>query len=156
FLFTAFNRNSEKTGIYVADLNSKNESKDRRLLVTSNTNAAYAAPGYLVFALGKTLMAQPFDAAKGQLTGEAMHIAEDIETYGNSAMAEFSVSQNGVLAYTTGGLGSILQLTWLDRSGKPLGTIGTPGDLSWPRISPDGRSVAYQRRDAQTNAKSDV
>src|SRR5262249_47247708 len=69
------------------------------------------------------------------------------EVYDASSQAEFSVSATDVLAYTSGSAGSTLQLTWLDRSGRPLGTIGTSGDLHWPRISPNGSAVAYERRD---------
>ena len=37
-------------------------------------------------------------------------------------------------------------LTWFDRCGKVLGTVGTPGDLLWPAISPDGNTVVVDRR----------
>jgi Tol biopolymer transport system component len=35
-----------------------------------------------------------------------------------------------------------MQLTWFDRGGKPLGTVGAPGEISAPSISPDGSTVA--------------
>lgn len=64
---------------------------------------------------------------------------------------QFSVSQNGVLAYSSGALRSQeVQVTWFDRSSKTLGTVGDPADVAWPRISPDGKAVAFDRRDAQT------
>jgi len=34
------------------------------------------------------------------------------------------------------------QLTWLDRTGKQIGTVGNPGDFSNPRLSPDGKKLA--------------
>jgi len=103
----------------------------------------------LLFARDETLLAQPFDAGKAQITGEAVHVAEQVDLYGGSSQAEFSVSQTGVLAYTSGGASSRLQLAWLDRTGRMLSTISTPGDVNWPRIAPDGNSVAYARRDPQ-------
>jgi Tol biopolymer transport system component len=148
FLYTAVNQLPEKTTIYVADLNAADKSKDRRMVVIANSNAAYAQ-GYLLFARDGTLLAQPFDAGKAQINGEAVHVAEQVDLYGGSSQAEFSISQTGVLAYTTGGAGSTLQLAWLDRNGRTLATIGTPGDVNWPRITPDGASVAYTRRDPQ-------
>jgi serine/threonine protein kinase len=150
FLYTALNQDLEKNAIYIADLNSADESRGRRLLTVASSNAVYVAPGYLLFARDGTLMAQPFDAGKGQITGEAVHIAEQIDMYAGSSQAEFSVSQTGILVYTSGGAGSTLQLTWLDRNGRPVGFVGPPGDVNWPRIPPDGDTVAYERRPHQT------
>jgi serine/threonine protein kinase/Tol biopolymer transport system component len=149
FLYTALNQDLEKNAIYIADLNSADESRGRRLLMVASSNAVYVAPGYLLFARDGTLMAQPFDAGKGQITGEAVHVAEQIDMYAGSSQAEFSVSQTGILVYTSGGAGSTLQLTWLDRNGRPVGSVGPPGDVNWPRISPDGDTVAYERRPHQ-------
>src|SRR5262249_20598954 len=52
---------------------------------------------------------------------------------------------NGVLAY--GGVGAVAQLTWVDRKGKPVGTVGEPAIMWQPRVSPDGASVAFGRYD---------
>src|SRR5262249_24930855 len=71
FLYTALNQDPDKSAIYIADLNSTSESRGRRLLMIANSNAIYVQPGYLLFAREGTLMAQPFDANRGQLTGEA-------------------------------------------------------------------------------------
>jgi Tol biopolymer transport system component len=51
--------------------------------------------------------------------------------------------------YSSGGSGSNVQLTWFDRSGKPSGTVGTPGATFWPFLSPDGATVVFSRQDAQ-------
>jgi hypothetical protein len=40
--------------------------------------AIYVAPGYLMFARGETLFAQPFDAGRLELSGEAMPIVDDV------------------------------------------------------------------------------
>ncbi|MGD1069071.1 MAG: protein kinase [Bryobacteraceae bacterium] len=153
FLYTATNSDVEKTAIYIGDL----ESPERRRLMFARSNAVYAshvgsAEGYLLFLREHTLMAQPFDAGKLQTTGDVFPIAEQVDTQAQAVhYGQFSASQNGVLAYTSGALGQSLQrLTWFDRSGKPLGTIGGPVDMSWPAISPDGKTVAFDRRDAQT------
>ena len=70
----------------------------------------------------------------------------------------FSASQTGVLSYLSGGAIENAQLTWFDRTGRRLGVVGPPipGDsaLSWGAISPDGKMVAYDRRDLQTSRSS--
>jgi Tol biopolymer transport system component len=148
FLYTANSREREKIAIYVGDLNSK----DRKLVLAAVSNAAYSPPGYLLFVRDRTLMAQPFDADKLQTTGDAVPIAEQIDSLDSRfTQNQFSISQNGVLAYTSGnGGGAAYQLTWFERSGKMTGTLGALGDINWGAISPDGKTVAVDRRDPQT------
>jgi eukaryotic-like serine/threonine-protein kinase len=45
------------------------------------------------------------------------------------------------------------RLTWFDRQGKALGTIGEPGVYRTLTISPDGKRVAVERTDPQTQNK---
>ena len=152
-LYLAVNTDRAKQGIRIADL----DSTERRRILPSISNAAYAPPGFLVFARERTLMAMPFDAATAQATGEAFPIAENADNYFSSSnsRALFSVSSNGVLVYTTGGLVGGIQLIWFDRSGKQVGTVGPPGQVNWPSISPDEKTVAVTRDDPQ-NGASDV
>jgi eukaryotic-like serine/threonine-protein kinase len=144
FLYTARNIDPEKNAVYVADL----DSEDRKRILAASSNAAYAAPGYLLFLRERTLMAQPFDASSVTTRGDAVPIAEELRYDGLNLVGRFSVSQNGVLAYTSGSFGGALnavQLTWFDRTGKAIGTIGMPGVIQWPAISPDGHTVAFDR-----------
>ena len=143
FLYTDTVSNGAESGVYVADL----ESKDRKRVVAADSNAVYSPPGYLLFLRERTLMAQPFDAGRLQTTGDAVPIADQVDSQSTKAQNQFSISQNGVLAYTSGRDGGGALLTWFDRSGKVTGTLGTPNALSWGAISPDGKTVAVQRID---------
>ena len=40
------------------------------------------------------------------------------------------------------------RLVWFDRSGRNLGAIGDPGSYQSPRLSPDGRKLAFDRAKA--------
>src|SRR5207244_6160280 len=42
------------------------------------------------------------------------------------------------------------RLTWFDRQGKVVGTLGEPGLYRTLTISPDGKRVAFERTDPQT------
>src|SRR5204863_8288585 len=57
-----------------------------------------------------------------------------------------TVSTNGVLVYYLGGDSNRLaQIAWFDRTGKALGIITPSGMSANPAISPDERTIAFQR-----------
>jgi Tol biopolymer transport system component len=147
FLYVARNADPQKTRIYIDSVDAQPGSRTRREVLAAASNAVYVN-GYLLFARERTLMAQPFDAAKTRTTGDAVPIAEQIDYFTNGLSGRFSASQNGTLVYTSGVSGGAQShLTWFDRGGKALGTVGAPADMQWPRISPDGATVAADRRD---------
>ena len=148
FLYTAAHSgDAQNTAVYVTDL----DSKDRKPIVNATSNAVYTPPGYLLFVRERTLLAQRFDTGKLQTTGDAIPIAEQVDNGPNRfVQKQFSVSQNGVLAYAAGGPAGDLMLTWFDRSGKTTGTLGKPGLVDWGAISPDGKTVAVDRVDRQS------
>jgi eukaryotic-like serine/threonine-protein kinase len=150
FLYTARNSDRYKSAIYVGDLGSK----ERRRILSAGSNAVYAPPGFVLFLRERTLMAQPFDAGSIQTTGDPFPIADEVD-FTNEFGGLFSVSQNGVLAHLSSSDRGNRQLTWFDRGGKPLGTVGTPGYLLTPSISPDGSTVALRRSDPQA-ATTDI
>jgi len=95
-------------------------------------------------------MAQAFDADKLQLSGEAFPVAEQVGYDVASFQTFFSVSQTGVLVYSSGSYGNS-QLTWMDRGGKEIGLLGGPGNFIRPWLSPDGKRVAVDGVDAMGN-----
>jgi serine/threonine protein kinase/Tol biopolymer transport system component len=134
----------EKNAIFLGSL----DSQERRLLVSTSANAAYADPGYLVYMRdNKTLVAQPFDRRRYVLSGEPHTLSDEVLYLPGVDRAIFSVSSGEVLVTQTGKGASLSQLTWFDRSGKPAGTVGVPGSYSNVRLSPDGRRVAADQAD---------
>jgi len=134
---------SANWNISVASLDSQENTR----LLGALSKAVYAPPGYLLFVREGTLMAQPFDAKRIELTGEAFPVAEDVEDSRTTGNAAFTVSTNGSLVYRSGsGSGSgETRLAWFDRQGKQVGTLGPPGEYRNPRLSPDGKRVAVDR-----------
>jgi len=129
----------ENNAIFLGSL----DSQERRLLVSTSANAAYAEPGYLLYLRdNKTLVAQPFDRRRYVLNGEPHTLSDEVLYTPLVDRAVFSVSSGDVLVTQTGKGASLSQLTWFDRSGKPAGTVGTPRSNSNVRLSPDGRRVA--------------
>jgi eukaryotic-like serine/threonine-protein kinase len=131
-------------GTYVGSLGAGPEQQNAKALLALDAVYAPASgpgPGRILFLQNGTLMAQAFDADRIELQGDPAPIVQQVDS--------FTVSTSGVLAYT-GGHPAPLQLTWFDRQGKVLGTIGEPGiSPSWPAISPDGSAVAVPRTDLE-------
>jgi Tol biopolymer transport system component len=101
---------------------------------------AYAPPGFLLYVSQGALVAQPFDPQKLKVTGESTVVAERIATVGANHGFDFSVSDNGVLAYQTGSIQS--QLIWFDRTGKKLQTVGEADAYATVALSADGQRAA--------------
>jgi Tol biopolymer transport system component len=99
------------------------------------------AQGQILFVRGTTLLARPFDTNRLSFTGDAVPAAEQMKVGSGSVtgMASFSVSGHGILVFQ-GSSGSV-RLTWVDRAGKRLSTIGEPADITQTRLSPDGKTA---------------
>jgi len=72
-------------------------------------------------------------------------VAEDIRSGGANGRNGFSISENGVLAYRSGGSGGTVQLSWYTREGKPAGTALPVGDYSQIELSPDDKRLVVER-----------
>jgi hypothetical protein len=124
-----------------------------REIVSADSVARYVEPGYLVFARQGTLVAQPFDLAAGALRGEAVPVVEQVLSDPSISLgAVFDASQRAVV-YRSGVASSTAQLTWVDRAGSVLSTIGEAGRYRNPSLSPDGTRVAVEVTDAQTGTQ---
>jgi len=143
YLYTSRNTNPRKNAIYLGELGSP----QRHLLLYAASNAAYAPPGYLLFLREGTLMAQAFDASRPKLKGDAFAIAEKVDYLPGSMQGQFSVSQTGVLGYYSGSQPLLSQMTWFDRAGKRIETIGPPDIMQAAALSPDGNAVVVDRLD---------
>jgi len=131
------------------------EAGPARRLLEGATNAVYA-DGHLLFVRDGALVAQPFDARSLALSGEPHVLVGDILYNRRFAYGVFSASEAGVLVFLTGKQRDLSRLVWRDRSGRRLGELGTPGNLSGfggLALSRDGRRAAVARVDeAQSDA----
>jgi eukaryotic-like serine/threonine-protein kinase len=131
-------------GDFVAALDSKEEK-----LVTTGSSAVFFPPSWLLYVRGSTLVAQPFDPGKQTLSGDPIPIADQVATVSLNG-GGFSVSRN-VLAYRRAVPELPNDLTWYDRQGKRVGTVGEPALYSNPALSPDGKRLAVARVDPADN-----
>jgi len=136
FLYSSL-RPPNRVQVLVASL----DSDEIKTIAETGSNAVYSE-GRLLFLRENTLMAQPFDLKTLATNGESVPIAERVQpSFSPNIIGHFSVSGTGLLAYTTGVDDSGLQLTWFDRTGKALRTIGEPQSFSDIVLSPDGKTL---------------
>ncbi len=120
-----------------------------RRLLDHSTNATWAA-GRLLYARDGALVAQPVDPNRLVLSGEPKVLVEDLLFNRRFSYGVFSASEAGVLTFLTGKQRDLCRLVWRDRSGRSLGELGTPGNLSGfggLAVSRDGRWAAVGRVD---------
>ena len=153
FLYLRSSDKEENSGIYVGSLDAKPGDQSRKRLLDGQVGVGLAPSGesgwdYLLFLRNHVLMTQRFSPAQQELSGEAIPVAENIGDNGIAA-GYFSVSENGTLAFRANE-GKDSQLTFFDRDGKPVKTIGAPGEYNTLALSPDGTRVAVERIDSKT------
>jgi serine/threonine-protein kinase len=105
----------------------------------------YTASGHLVNTQdGGIVVAQAFDAAKGETTGPPIRIAEGAMIRADGT-TEYGISRTGTLVVTDWRGGEAATLQMVNRSGSVESTrfpIAGVGHLDNPRFSPDGRRLA--------------
>ena len=148
FLFTAGGISGGQLAALGVHVGSLDRPDERRLLAPGIIYLGLAG-GHVLFNDEDTLLAQPFDVERAELRGEPVAIASSLAVVSGIDVARFGVSSGGTLAYFTGEEEDRFQLTWLDRTGEQVGTVGAPGAYGQIAASPDERRVAVEIRDAE-------
>jgi hypothetical protein len=104
--------------------------------------------GYLLWANGPSLFAQPFDPKTLSLSGEPRKLLEPCATDDLGAPS-VTVSTTGRLIYDAEG--SDKQFAWYARTGQRLGAVGAPGSFAGFRLFDNGRRVMIQANAAKDN-----
>ena len=133
FLYLAVNHLSERdenTAIYAASIDGGNS----KLIVHTNGSAFYSSGNLLWFRDG-SLMAQEFDATHMELRGDPRPIGPILRERGNWGVI-VAASDNGVLLFQSSGEVKY-PVSWLDRSGRILGSAPIAAQLGDLRLSPD-------------------
>ena len=104
------------------------------------------ASGRIFYVRNRSLMAQPFDTRRMEITGTPEQVApQEMEPDVAFSRSGFSVSQNGVVVFQSAA-DNISRLSWFDRSGKELDSIPASG-FTAPSLSRDGTLLAASSDD---------
>ncbi len=117
----------------------------RKTLVQGGMEGQYIASGHLVYAVRGVLLAVPFDARRLEVTGAPVPLVQGVRT--DSSTVHYSVSETGSLVYMPGPITASagqLDLALVDAAkGTTEALKLPPGQYETPRVSPDGRYVAF-------------
>jgi DNA-binding winged helix-turn-helix (wHTH) protein/Tol biopolymer transport system component len=158
FLYLSVSRTApEKSGVYLGSLDEEPGGRRPDRLLPTGFGAAYvgsqgASTGHVVFLQDQTLFAQPFDERSLQLRGVPVSLAHPVGSFLDGGF--FAVSQNDVIAFRAPD--KEFQLTWFDRRGNKMGTVGEVGLYSAVALSPDDSQVATVKEMFRPNIDQDI
>jgi Tol biopolymer transport system component len=121
----------------------------RKTIVEKGTDARFVPTGHIVYAIGGTLFAVPFDPGRLAAAGGPVPIVEGVGrvTAVTSGGAHFAFSSSGSLVYVAGPASIQQNLMLFDRKGGSEALKLPPGSYTYPRVSPDGKQVAFETGD---------
>jgi serine/threonine-protein kinase len=132
------------------------DTGERKVVVDSGLDGRFVPSGHLLFLHHGTLMAAPFDVDRLERTGRPVPVVEGVVHatnlpggYWNSGSGLLAVSDNGSLVFAPGGMRPDPQrhFMWVGRDGVVEPLLDLPkGPLAQPRLSPDGRWLAFYIR----------
>jgi eukaryotic-like serine/threonine-protein kinase len=147
FLYFVRSPVPQNNAVYVAAI----DSNERKRVFVADSEARYAAPGYLLFGKRGVLMTQRFDVGRLELSGESFPVAEAVHYDPEPGTIDASVSATGVLTYRAGYKGA--RIVWVDRNGKEIGGLAAPGEYRNLALSPDEKSVLFDRYEPQVSGR---
>jgi serine/threonine protein kinase len=150
FLYLIRSDKPHVSGMYLGSLDKPHEKTQlmENWIAGAYSRAHGNHPAYLYSIRQQALLAQPWDIEHPQLLGNAVPVpgARLVSYVSAFGRASLSVSDNGTILFGAGS--DHYQLTWFNREGKALNTVGQPDRYAALRISPDGKRIATVLADA--------
>ena len=126
-------------------------SGQRKVVVPAGTDGRYLPSGHILYAQGEDIFALPFNVKTLEPETGAVSIVEGVTRASGpmGAAANLSFSLNGTLAYIPDRAQTTTQrnIAFVDRSGKTQMLPLPAGPYRSPRISPDGKQLAFETFD---------
>jgi Tol biopolymer transport system component len=153
--FIYVSRRKESSGILRGGVVAASlDSPAPKRIIEDASNAAYVAPGWLVFSRRESLMAVRFDARNLRTIGDPVALGK-VGYYPDRNLAYFATSADGTLVYLPP-THFLTQMRWLDRDGRVFGSEEQPGYFIAASVSPDGKRMAFTRTEDGTAEHADI
>jgi eukaryotic-like serine/threonine-protein kinase len=148
FLFAFRPDGVQDAEIFLATLRNGKVINPVRLM--KNPTAVHYTPaggGRILFVRNNNLYAQRLNLRERKLEGDAELVQQSVASAPVYALAYFSVSRSGLVAWRPG-TQALSQVTVFDRQGKQMGTFGPPNDFNYLRLSPDETHLLAHSNDS--------
>jgi len=123
-------------------------SGPRKTVYRGGYYGRYLPSGHVAFIHEGTLFALPFDLKRMEPAGQAVPVLEHVMSNPDTGGAQFSISENGALAYVQGIQSGVpVSIEWMGRDGKMQPLLKTPGEFYTMDFSPDGKRLAMEIQD---------
>ena len=112
-------------------------------------DAKYVPSGHLVYLVGSTLMAVPFDLGRMETAGSPVPVLEEVYVSGDGprgGFGAFSVSRTGVLVYASGANRTEDLLVQVDREGRATTLVEGAEQLLLPEYLARSESAGCRDR----------
>ena len=141
-----------KIAVQNLDTTQRKILKDLDVLGSGATfaDARYLPTGHIVYVHGGTLFAATFDLGQLQMGPNPVPLLQGVRISGGREPL-ISISRTGSLLYMPGPTvaSGLFSLAFADRDGILAGLKLQPGSYQTPRISPDGKRIAYAKDDGK-------
>jgi Tol biopolymer transport system component len=137
-VYLAVNHNTPASPENELRVTALDGSGDKPLLPSVANGGAFGE--HLLYLRETTLMAQAFDAGRGELTGEPLIVANNVFYDGDTWRAAFSAATD-LLVYQPSPGDPGAQIDLIDLSGHELGQIGDSDLYQEIAVSPDGQHL---------------
>ncbi len=123
-----------------------------RVLLENAAEGRYIPTGHIVFLRNGALMAARFNLDRMEITGQPVPVGADVvqsldlfSSGRQTGTGQFSVSASGTLVYAPGGTArnELASFLWVDQQGRSEPVSSFKAVIYGPRLSPDGRKIAY-------------
>lgn len=123
-------------GEYAASL----DNPDQRRVCVADGPVTFLPPDHILLVRESVLYAQRFDPVRMMLTGEPVAVASGVSE-DRIYRTRIAASDTGIIAFRPDVMVK-RQVTWLDRTGRPDGTVGDPlAGVRGGELSPDGHTL---------------
>src|SRR5262249_19256610 len=132
------------------------DTGERKTIVNGGSNVRYIRTGHLVYTVGSTLYALPFDARRLTVTDAAVPVEQNVrrsQTLGqpiSAGVSQYALADSGTLVFIPGGASMFAErrrIVSMNRAGGVTALAIEPKLYTSLRVSPDGKRLAFDTDD---------